>query len=177
MRLTWLRAPKRPAGRAGAALLTVATLAGILTAAAGIGYTASRPLLGDGSAFLGKGHTVAHVNGETGKSDAEVAMQLATGKETLQPVRMPDGRLAIVNKDTGTVSYLDAATLAPDAPAEQRPTSKGRIEPVPTESDGYLVDQERDTVEKITKPGQSPPRRSAFRTASRRSCPAPTRSG
>ncbi|GAA4463303.1 hypothetical protein GCM10023170_069320 [Phytohabitans houttuyneae] len=152
-----MRAPKRPAGRAGAALLTVATLAGILTAAAGIGYTASRPLLGDGSAFLGKGHTVAHVNGETGKSDAEVAMQLATGKETLQPVRMPDGRLAIVNKDTGTVSYLDAATLAPDAPAEQRPTSKGRIEPVPTESDGYLVDQERDTVEKITKPGQSPP--------------------
>lgn len=135
-------------------MLTIAALTGVLVAAVGVGYTASRPLLGDGSAHLAKGHTVAHVNGETGQADAEVALQLATGKEELQPVRLPDGRLVVVNRTTGTVSYLDSATMTATAAPMVRPTSAGRIEPVATAADGYLVDRERNTVERIIVPGQ-----------------------
>lgn len=157
MRLTWMRGPRRPASRAAATLLTIVTVAGTTAAAAGIGYTAARPLLDDGSAFLSKGHEVAHVNGETRKADAETAMRLATGKEQLQTVRLPDGRLVVVNKTTGVVSYLDAATLTLDAkPGDPQP-SGGKIEPVPTDSDGYLVDRERGTVAKITLPGKPAP--------------------
>ena len=139
-------------------MLTVVTLAGALAAATGIGYTASRPLLDDGSTFLGKGHEVAHVNGETREADAETAMRLANGKEQIQTVRLPDGRAVTVNKETGTMSYLDAATLDPDAPLENRRDSRGQIDPVPTESDGYLVDRKRDTVEKIAPPGKPAPK-------------------
>jgi beta-lactam-binding protein with PASTA domain len=138
-------------------MLTVVLLSGVLVAAIGIGYTASRPLLGDAAAFLPSGYTVVHLNSETGKSDAELAMTLATGKEKVQLVRLPNGRLMVVNKDTGTVSYLNAATLNPDAPETKRPGSAGKIDPVATASDGYLFDRGRNTVEKITVPGQSPP--------------------
>ncbi|MEU8380880.1 PASTA domain-containing protein [Streptosporangium sp. NPDC048865] len=152
MRLRLWRGPKRPPNRVGAALLAVVMFGGVLAAAAGIGYTAARPLLGDGSAFLGKGHTAARVNGETGKSEAEVAMQLATGKERLQTVRLPGGRLAIVNKDTNVVTYLDAATLTADSTPDDRPGPGGKIEVVPTDSDGYLVDTKSGTIERIAAP-------------------------
>ncbi|HEX6683489.1 MAG TPA: PASTA domain-containing protein [Candidatus Limnocylindrales bacterium] len=152
--LRWLRLPARPAGRASASMLTIGVLLGTFAVAAGVGYTASRPLLGDGCAFLGKGHTVAHVCGETGKSDAEIAARLATGKEDLQPVRLPDGRLAILNRTTGTLSYFDSATLTPTSVPTARPESAGTLEPIPTSSDGYLVDPERKTVERIAAPEQ-----------------------
>ncbi len=138
-------------------MVTVLLLSATFAVAAGIGYTASQPLLSDGSAFLSRGHTVAHVSGETGKSDAEIAMQLATGKEELQPVRLPDGRLAVVNKTTGTVSFFDTATLAPSSPPTNRPGSAGKIEPVATSADAYLVDRERQTVEKIGLPSEPAP--------------------
>ena len=144
-------------------MVTMALLASVLVAAVGVGYTASRPLLDDGSAFLAKGHTVVHVNGETSKSDAQVALQLATGQEELQLVRLPDGRLVVVNKTTGALSYVDSATMSPVATTAGRATSAGTIEPVATASGGYLVDSERDTVEPITVPGQpaAPPVRIA----------------
>ena len=136
-------------------MLTIAVLLGAFAVAAGVGYTASRPLLGDGCAFLGKGHTVAHVCGETGKSDAEIAQQLATGKEEIQTVRLPDGRLAIVNQTTRTVSYFDSATLTLTAPPSSSPAAPdGKLEPVPTATDGYLVDPSRKVVEKIGLPAQ-----------------------
>lgn len=147
----WLR---RPAGRAGATLASVATVAVVLAASVGIGYTVTQPALGDGSAFLSRGHTVVHVNGETGRSDAEAALQLATGSEEVQTVRLPDGRVAIVNKTTGTVTYLDASTLTPSGTPTAAPTSKGRIEPIPTGSEGYLVDTAAGTVSLIPAPGQ-----------------------
>lgn len=135
-------------------MLTIVVLLGAFAVAAGVGYTASRPLLGDGCAFLGKGHTVAHVCGETGKSDAEIAQQLATGKEEIQTVRLPDGRLAIVNQTTRTVSYFDGATLTLTAPPDSRPEPTGKLEPVSTTTDGYLVDPTRRVVEKIGLPAQ-----------------------
>ncbi|MER5643735.1 PASTA domain-containing protein [Streptosporangium sp. NPDC002524] len=159
MRLTWLRGPRRPANRAGAALLAVVMFGGILTAAAGIGYTAARPLLDNGSAFLPKGHTAASVNSQTGESESEIALQLATGKEQLQTVRLPGGRLAIVNKDTNVVTYLDAATLTPDSDLapDDRPGPAGKIEVLPTDSDGYLIDKASGTVKMIVAPGTAAP--------------------
>ncbi|WP_162907747.1 PASTA domain-containing protein [Allorhizocola rhizosphaerae] len=157
LRLRLARVFARPASRAGTAMLTCAALMGAFAIAAGVGYTASRPLLGDGCAFLGKGHTVAHVCGETGRSDAEIAQQLATGKEELQTVRLPDGRLAVVNQTTGTLSYFDSATLTPTSPPASQPESAGKLEPVPTKTDGYLVDSARKVVEQIAPPAQPAP--------------------
>ncbi|WP_344081633.1 PASTA domain-containing protein [Luedemannella helvata] len=157
-----LRLPKRPAGQAISSVLVVVLLAGALTVAAGAGFGVTQPLLGDGSAFLAKGHTVAHVNGETGLSDAELAQQLATGTERLQTVRLPDGRVAIVNKDTGTVTFLDAATMTVTGtkpgtkPGKPGGSGKDDIVPVATEKDGYLVDLKDNTVTKIVTPGQPP---------------------
>src|SRR5690348_17805836 len=51
-------------GRAGSALMAVMLLVTVLAVSTGVGYTVARPLLGDGSAFLARGHTVAHANGE-----------------------------------------------------------------------------------------------------------------
>src|SRR5262245_41354250 len=87
----WLR---RPATRAGSAVLTVVVLAGVLVVSVGIGYGVTRTALGDGSACLGRGHTVVHANGETRQVDAEVSGQLATGQEGLTCVRLPDGQIA-----------------------------------------------------------------------------------
>jgi beta-lactam-binding protein with PASTA domain len=123
-------------------------LVGVLVAAMGAGYSASRPALGDGSAYVAKGSTVVHVNGETGQSDAEVARALATGRERLQTVRLPDGRVAIVNTDTGEVTFVDPGTMEPTGTPVQG--SPGGVTAVPTESDGYVVDRGRGTVERVS---------------------------
>lgn len=151
------RLPAWTNSRAGGAALTVVVLLGALGAAVGAGYSVSRPFLSDGSAYLAKGHTVAHVNGETGRSDAEVARQLATGKEAIEPVRLPDGRLAIVNHATGTVEFVDTSTMTPNGAPVRRPDSKGEVKAISAASHGYLVDQKRDTVEQLATPGQPAP--------------------
>jgi beta-lactam-binding protein with PASTA domain len=139
-------------------MTTIAILTGVLVAAVGAGYTATQPVLGDGLAFLSHGHTFESFNGETGRVDAVAAgLQLATGKEEIQTVRLADGRLAVVNKTTGSVVLVDSATLTSDTPPVSRPDSVGKIEPVATRSDGYLVDRERNTVELIAIPGRPAP--------------------
>ena len=135
-------------------MLTVALFAGLLVAAVGVGYGVTRPFLGDGSAYLAKGHTVVHVNGETGKPDAEVAQQLATGQEGLQTVRLPDGRLAVVNKATGTVSIIDATTMTPDGPPLTPANPSPEVQALATTGDGYLVDTRDNTVQRIVVPGR-----------------------
>jgi beta-lactam-binding protein with PASTA domain len=151
-RPVWLRLPAGPAGRAGSALLAVVLLGTVLAVSTGVGYTVSRPLLGDGSAFLSRGHTVAHVNGETGKSDAQTATELATGSEPIQTVRLPDGRVAIVNKTTGTVTILDGSTMTPTGPPVPNPGAQ--LEALATGSSGYLVDKKGGTVTELTAPGK-----------------------
>jgi beta-lactam-binding protein with PASTA domain len=143
------------AGRAGSAVLVVVVLAGLLVAGIGSGYAITKPLLGDGSAYLAKGHTVVRVNGETGRPDAEAAQQLATGSEQLQTVRLPDGRIAVVNKTTGAVSVIDASTMSPTGPAATQAAPTNQIEAVATASDGYLVNSRDNTVAAIATPGRS----------------------
>src|SRR5262249_27283399 len=123
-------------------------VAAALAAGLGVGYTVTNPVLGDGSAFLPRGHGVVHVNGEAGRSDAEVALQLATGTEQLQTVRLPDGRLVIVNKSTGTVTYLDGPTLTPSGPTHTSAPNVEHKSPeaLATSTDGYLVNKGDDTV-------------------------------
>ncbi len=154
-RPAWLRLPAGPAGRAGSALVAVVLLGAVLAVSAGVGYTVARPLLGDGSAFLSRGHTVAHVNGETGKSDAQTATELATGSEPVQTVRLPDGRVAIVNKTTGTVTIIDGATMAPSGPPLRAPGDGGGLDALATRSSGYLVDRKGGTITELTAPGRA----------------------
>ena len=153
-RPAWLRLPAGPAGRAVSALVAVVLLGTVLAVSTGVGYTVSRPLLGDGSAFLSRGHTVAHVNGESGKSDAQTATELATGSEPIQTVRLPDGRVAIVNKTTGTVTILDGSTMAPTGAPVPNPGGGDGLEAVATDSSGYLVDKKGGTVTELTAPGR-----------------------
>ncbi|GLZ40615.1 hypothetical protein Acsp05_42390 [Actinokineospora sp. NBRC 105648] len=143
-----------PRGRAGHLALMGVLVLCVLAASIGVGYSVARPELSDGSEYLAKGHGVAHVNGETGRTDAEVARALATGSQQLESVRMPDGRVAVVNNDTGEVSFIDPATMAPTGEPVSRPASKAQIETLPGQTRGYLVDRERDTVEVIDSTGQ-----------------------
>lgn len=153
--LAWLRLPKGPAGRAGSALVAVMLLVTVLAVSTGAGYSVARPLLGDGSAYLARGHTVAHVNGETGKSDAQTATELATGSQPVQTVRLPDGRVAIVNKTTGTVTIIDGSTMAPTGAPLTGAGAGGSLDALATDSSGYLVDRKTGTITELAPPGKT----------------------
>src|SRR5688572_29213361 len=92
-------------------VLVLALLAGVTAAAFGIGYRASDAVLGDGSAYVQKGHTIAHVNAESGRSDAEAARDLATGRQRLEVVQVRPGEVYVVNNATGEVWRLPTDTL------------------------------------------------------------------
>jgi beta-lactam-binding protein with PASTA domain len=132
--------------------MAVLLLVGVLAATVGAGYTANHPALQDGSAYLTKGHTVGHFNGDTGRSDADLALTLAQGKERLVTVRLPDGRLAIVNNDTGTVTFIDTSTMTDAGNGHGSP---GKVAAIPTRSHSYLVDSGRNRIENISA-GQPP---------------------
>ncbi|HEU5160099.1 MAG TPA: PASTA domain-containing protein [Streptosporangiaceae bacterium] len=140
-------------------MLAMVVLATVLAVGAGVGYSVARPLLlGDGSAFLERDHTVVRVNGATGEADAESG-QVATGSEQVQTVRLPDGRVVAVNKETGAVTVIDGATMA----STRRPgagggpsTAKG-LEPIATKSGGYLVNMGNGTVQELPPPGRAAP--------------------
>jgi beta-lactam-binding protein with PASTA domain len=138
--------------RVGAVALVAILFGGVLIAAVGVGHTVARAVLSDGSEYLERGHKVARVNGETGLHDAETARTLATGREWLENVRMPDGRIAVVNRDTGHVMFLDPPTMEPTGPAVTG--SRGQVEILPTGRHGYLIDRGRNVVEEVTVDGR-----------------------
>ncbi len=136
--------------RVGRIVLVVTLLAGVLAVSFGAGYRSSRAVLADGSAYLPRGHTVTHVNGETGLPDAELqfARTLATGKQKLEVVQTPSGGVYVVNNDTGEVTALDTSRMAPDG-SVTRVQSKGKVEVLPVGSEVYLVDRARDTIDLV----------------------------
>ena len=140
----WSRLLRRPASRAGSAALTAVVFAGVLAATVGTGYSVTHTFLADGAAYLTKGHTVAHVNGDSGASDAQLAQDLAKGKEQLAAVRLPDGRLAIVNNRTGVVKFFDVSTLTGKGP--DRTGTPGKVAAIPTRSHAYIVDRGSNRV-------------------------------
>jgi beta-lactam-binding protein with PASTA domain len=145
-------------GRAGLALVL---LSGVLAVSFGAGYRASSAALDDGSAFVQKGETVAHVNGEAGRADAEAAKALAKGKQTLEIVQIRPGVVVVVNNQTGEVSYLPTDTMlptsmgggkgGPDAPNDpaygnRHPDEAFRVAPGSNAKGVYYVDGKSDTL-------------------------------
>ena len=156
-RLARPRLPSSPASRAGSAMLSMVVLATVLAVGAGVGYSVSRPLLGDGSAALTRGHTIVRVNGATGQADAESG-PVATGTERVRTVRLPDGRIVAINEQTGHVTLIDGATMESSRPMASggRPPAKG-LEAIATKSGGYLVNAGNGTVQQLPPPGRSTP--------------------
>jgi len=93
-------------------VVVLAVLAGVLVVAFGTGYRASQAVVDDGSAYLVKGRSITHVNAETGRSDADVARELAKGDERLQVVQTPSGQVYVVSAD-GATTKIDLGEMAP----------------------------------------------------------------
>ncbi|MEP7021138.1 MAG: hypothetical protein ABI808_10825, partial [Pseudonocardiales bacterium] len=145
---------------AGAAIVT-ALVAGGLMASLGAGYSVSRALLSDGSAYVAKGTTIAHVNGESGKLDAQLAGNVASGKQGLQVVKLPSGQLIVVNQRTLAVTAVDASTMKPVGvvlPGEQAPGVLDRptaVQVIASGQAGWLVDAIHGYVALIGDHGKS----------------------
>ena len=131
--------------RATVALPLVAV---VLLVSFGTGYRTSHVVQDDGSAMLAKGHTVANVNGETGRSDAEVAKDLATGRQRLEVVQTPSGEVYVVNNDSGTVTRIDTATMTASA-TRQNPGAAGKVEVLAGGSSTYVVDRGHGKVYQV----------------------------
>ena len=151
--------------------LVMALLAGVTAAAFGIGYRASDAVLGDGSAYVQKGHTIAHVNAESGRTDAEAARDLATGRQRLEVVQVRPGEVYVVNNATGEVWRLPTDTLQPgkvdgvpppavpaggvgetpptQGPQGQTPEAKPRSELVSGGGVAYLHDSESGKLSRL----------------------------
>ncbi len=126
--------------------VVLAVAASVLIVAFGTGYRASQAVLDDGSAWLVKGRSVAHVNAETGRSDADVARDLGKGGEALEVVQTPSGHLYVVNDEVGSVTRVDLADMDP---AETRSGTPGKLQVLGSGADTYYVDRGRGTVELV----------------------------
>ncbi|MGH3660214.1 MAG: hypothetical protein ACRDUA_26560, partial [Micromonosporaceae bacterium] len=143
--------------RAGSVVLVSALLGTVFVASIGVGYTASRPLNDTGGAVLAKGNTVAYVNGESGRVEAE-ARALATGKNDWETVTLHDGRVAVVDNHAGQVWIMDTAMMTPQgAPIDRAGAGEKHnsddIRVVAGPQHSYLVDAAAGTVEEIDPAG------------------------
>lgn len=128
-------------------------LAGIFAVSLGTGYQASKPLLTDGSAWLTKGRTLAHVNAAAGRAEAAVEPELARdlaedGSTAFETAAMPDGTLVVVNRDTNEVSTVDPGTMQ----ATTSPPMAGEPGDIGVQAAGdqlYLVDAALGQVQLI----------------------------
>jgi beta-lactam-binding protein with PASTA domain len=124
-------------------VVVLAVLASVLVVAFGTGYRASQAVVDDGSAYLVKGRSITHINAETGRSDADVARELAKGDERLQVVQTPSGQVYVVSAD-GTTTKIDLGEMAP---AQSLKGTPGKTEVLGSGSDTYYVDRGHGTVE------------------------------
>ncbi|HEY3506129.1 MAG TPA: PASTA domain-containing protein [Actinocatenispora sp.] len=126
-------------------LLAVVLAGGVLAGAFGAGYRSSHAALGDASAYLQKGHTVAHVNATSGGADAQAARDMATGREHLEVVQVSPGNVYVVDNDTNEVYRLPTDTMKPE---QVRPGSPGKnsVHVVSAHDRTYLVDSHAGTV-------------------------------
>ncbi|MGH3916161.1 MAG: PASTA domain-containing protein [Pseudonocardiaceae bacterium] len=147
--------------RAGTMVLIGAVVLAVFAASVGAGYTVSRPLNDTGGAVLAKGNTVAYVNGESARVEAE-ARALAPGKAPLETVTLSDGRVAVVDNESKQVWIVDTATMEPQGAPITRGTGEagtGRSNPrdaltvVAGQQHSYLVDAGAGTVEEIDPRG------------------------
>lgn len=142
-------------------VLIGAVVVAMFAASVGVGYTVSRPLNDNGGAVLAKGNTVAYVNGESGRVEAE-ARALVSGETAFETVTLSDGRVAVVDNESKQVWVVDTATMAPQGAPITRGTGSagaGRNNPeddltvVAGPQHSYLVDPGKGTVEEIDPKG------------------------
>ena len=76
---------------------------------------------------MAKGNTVAYVNGESGRVEAE-ARALAAGETKLETVTLSDGRVAVVDNETDQVWLVDTATMAPQGAPITRAAGTGQTD-------------------------------------------------
>lgn len=137
-------------GRSGSIGLGAALMCALVAGAVGSGYTASRSLLGDGSAWLTRGKGVVHVNGVTGRPDGDVARDLAKGDEAIQVVQTPDGHVYVVNKTTNEVHGIDLPRMDLDRNAHVAPSAApGDLDLLAGGGRAYLVHRGEGRVETV----------------------------
>ncbi|MGH8919144.1 MAG: hypothetical protein ACRD0H_12600, partial [Actinomycetes bacterium] len=136
-----------------------AGLAGVIVAAAvavafGTGFTVTKTLTNDGSAWMRKGDTIVHVNGPSARFDAVVGdrpMALAaSARDQLEVVQSPDGQVYTADPATHRVFKVDLGTMTPQpGPAGSAVLANG--------AKAYVVDRRNGTdtpvVPKTLAPG------------------------
>ncbi len=128
--------------------LVLALCAGVAGATFGAGYRSSHAVLGDGSAYVQKGHTIVHVNAENRDPDALAAEELATGKQQLEVVQVSPDSVYVVNHDTGEVSRLPTDSMKPQQ-VDQRSDAKGKLHVVAGGGSTYLVDAKNGSLAQL----------------------------
>ncbi|GAB2466411.1 PASTA domain-containing protein [Jatrophihabitans fulvus] len=129
-------------GRTAGGLVTVAALAAGLAAALGAGYTVAEAALSDGSAYVTKGTSVAHVNGESRTIDGTTTQAVGANGDPIEVRQLPTGQVIAINGRTGKPVTVDPGTL------KTRPTAgrgvaiggKGAVATVVSGNGGWLVD-------------------------------------
>ncbi|MGI8752091.1 MAG: hypothetical protein ACR2MN_07225 [Acidimicrobiales bacterium] len=105
------RGSGRSYGRPG----LVVVIVGAVTFATG--YTTTRALTGDDSAWLRKGVTIAHINGPSARFDAAVSDQplrlASSASDPVQVVQDPDGQVYTADRATRKIFRMDLATMTP----------------------------------------------------------------
>ena len=136
--------------RKGSVGVTVALLGCVVMAIMGSGYGASRALLSDGSSWLTRGKRAVHVNGSSGRRDAEIARDLARGDEAIQVVQAPDGNVYVVNKTTNEVRRLDLTAMDLDPNAGVAPSGPPQdVDLLASADHTYLVHRKDGRVELV----------------------------
>ena len=143
------RSTHRSAGRATGGLLMGAVLAVGVAASLGAGYTVAKSSLSDGSAYVAKGTTVAHVNGESRTVDSSAPTPLAKNGERLQVVGLQNGRPVAVNQSTNTLTILDPSTQTPTTTKKIKGGGAYPVQVVASGDRGWLVDHDGRSVTPI----------------------------
>ncbi|MCU4185280.1 hypothetical protein K6U06_12975 [Acidiferrimicrobium sp. IK] len=109
------RLSTRGYGRVGLAGVVVAAVLAVTFAT---GYTSTRLLSNDSSAWLRKGVTVAEINGPSARYEAVASASptsvAARATDPLQVVQTPDGQLYTDDPRTGKVYRIDMSTMTPE---------------------------------------------------------------
>ncbi len=101
----------------GRVTLAGVVIAGVVAVGFGTGYTTTRALGTDDSAWLQKGDTIVHVNGPSGRYDAVVADRpvalAASVRNQLEIVETPGGQVYAADPAAHRVYKIDLSTMTP----------------------------------------------------------------
>lgn len=146
---------RRPGNRYRRPGLVIVVIAGILAVTFATGYTATRALSGDDSAWLRKGVTIAHINGPSARYDAVVgdhpAQLAASATDPLQVVQEPNGQVYTADPATRKTFRIDLGTMTP----EPGPAGTGVLA---AGSAVYIVDRAARTVTPVNPQTLAPGR-------------------